>query len=66
MFFEDFSDTFIQDDVFARLQTFPNVTITGHQAFFTKEALEKIASTTLTNIEHFQRGEFDKVHFVST
>ncbi|ABD82123.1 2-hydroxyacid dehydrogenase [Saccharophagus degradans] len=66
MFFEDFSDTFIQDDVFARLQTFPNVTITGHQAFFTKEALEKIARTTLTNIEHFQRGEFDKVHFVST
>lgn len=66
MFFEDFSDTFIQDDVFARLQTFPNVTITGHQAFFTQEALEKIASTTLNNIEYFQRGELDKVYFVSS
>lgn len=53
IFFEDLSDTFIQDDVFARLQTFPNVTITGHQAFFTKEALNKIAQTTLNNIVNY-------------
>ena len=64
LFFEDFSDTFIQDDVFARLQTFPNVTITGHQAFFTKEAMQKIAQTTLDNITHCEHGEIDKMHIV--
>ena len=53
IFFEDLSDTFIQDDVFARLQTFPNVIITGHQAFFTKEALNKIAQTTINNIHSY-------------
>ncbi|WP_426360306.1 2-hydroxyacid dehydrogenase [Pseudocolwellia sp. HL-MZ19] len=53
IFFEDLSDTFIQDDVFARLQTFPNVMITGHQAFFTKEALNKIAQTTINNIHSY-------------
>lgn len=53
IFFEDLSDTFIQDDVFARLQTFPNVIITGHQAFFTKEALNKIAQTTINNIQNY-------------
>lgn len=39
LFFEDLSSTVIQDDVFARLLTFPNVLTTGHQGFFTKEAL---------------------------
>jgi D-lactate dehydrogenase len=43
----------IKDDVFARLMTFPNVIITGHQAFFTKEALTNIASVTLGNIREF-------------
>ena len=43
LFFEDLSDTIIDDDVFARLLTFPNVLITAHQAFFTAEALQAIA-----------------------
>ncbi|QDV69375.1 D-lactate dehydrogenase [Rosistilla carotiformis] len=50
LFFENLSGQVIQDDVFMRLLTFPNVLITGHQAFFTKEALQQIASTTLQNI----------------
>jgi D-lactate dehydrogenase len=50
MFFEDLSSKIIQDDVFERLPTFPNVMITGHQAFFTEEALNNIAETTLANI----------------
>ncbi|MBF9234548.1 2-hydroxyacid dehydrogenase [Microvirga alba] len=56
LFFEDLSDRFISDDVFARLLTFPNVLITGHQAFFTKEALTGIAETTLANITAFERS----------
>ena len=50
LFFEDLSDRIIPDDVFSRLLTFPNVVITGHQAFFTREALEKIAQTTMSNV----------------
>ena len=57
LFFEDLSDRVITDDVFSRLLTFPNVLITAHQAFFTTEALERIASTTLDNIRAFARGE---------
>ena len=49
LFFEDRSDTIVQDDVFQRLLTFPNVLITGHQGFFTHEALTEIATTTLDN-----------------
>lgn len=56
LFFQDLSDIIIQDDVFARLQTFPNVIITGHQAFFTKEALTNIATVTLNNITAFEHG----------
>ncbi|HPN29410.1 MAG TPA: 2-hydroxyacid dehydrogenase [bacterium] len=56
LFFEDLSNAMIQDDVFARLLTFPNVIITGHQAFFTKNALENIAETTLSNIDNFKNG----------
>lgn len=51
LFFEDLSDEVIQDDVFARLLTFPNVLITGHQGFFTADALTQIAETTLRNLE---------------
>jgi D-lactate dehydrogenase len=47
----------IQDDVFSRLLTFPNVIITGHQAFFTAEALQNIAETTLANITAFAHGQ---------
>jgi len=42
--------------VFARLLTFPNVLITGHQGFFTKEALQSIAETTLANATSFEMG----------
>lgn len=54
IFFEDLSDKIIQDDVLARLLTFPNVIITGHQAFFTKNALENIIKTTLANVSDFE------------
>lgn len=56
LFFEDLSNRVIQDDVFARLLTFPNVLATGHQAFFTEEALGAIAHTTLSNIADFESG----------
>lgn len=59
LFFEDLSTTIIQDDVFMRLLTFPNVLITAHQAFFTEEALSNIAETTLSNISAFERGTGD-------
>ncbi|WP_298397183.1 2-hydroxyacid dehydrogenase [Sphingobium sp.] len=54
LFFSDLSDQPIRDDVFARLLTFPNVLITGHQAFFTREALSGIAETTIANIAAFE------------
>lgn len=55
LFFEDHSEDVLTDDVFARLQTFPNVLITAHQAFFTEEALAAIAQTTLANLHAFER-----------
>lgn len=64
LFFEDNSNQLLQDDVFARLLTFPNVVITGHQAFFTREAMAKIGRVTLENIHHFEAGELAKVHRV--
>jgi D-lactate dehydrogenase len=57
LFFTDHSDTVIRDDVFMRLLTFPNVVVTGHQAFFTSDALEAIAAQTVRNLLHFHRGE---------
>src|SRR4029453_17072774 len=54
LFFQALSGQVIQDDVFARLLTFPNVLITGHQAFFTAEALAAIAETTIGNITAFE------------
>ena len=57
LFFRDLSNQVIRDDVFSRLLTFPNVLVTGHQAFFTKEAMESIAETTLANVTSFERGE---------
>ncbi|MEM8866408.1 MAG: NAD(P)-dependent oxidoreductase, partial [Planctomycetota bacterium] len=50
VFFEDLSNTVVPDDELARLMTFPNVLITSHQAYFTREALEVIAQTTLQNV----------------
>ncbi|MEL6900384.1 MAG: 2-hydroxyacid dehydrogenase [Cyanobacteria bacterium J06606_4] len=57
LFFEDLSDTVIQDDTFQRLQSFPNVVITAHQSFFTQEALTNIAETTLANISQLESGQ---------
>lgn len=65
LFFEDLSDQVIQDDVFARLLTFPNVLITAHQAFFTEEALRAIARATFDNLDAFAEGGVP-VHEVST
>ncbi|GAA1676224.1 2-hydroxyacid dehydrogenase [Glycomyces endophyticus] len=56
LFFEDLSDQVIGDDVFDRLSSFPNVLITGHQAFFTVEAIEAIAATTIANLTAFEFG----------
>jgi D-lactate dehydrogenase len=56
LFFEDLSNRVIQDDVFSRMLTLPNVLITGHQAFFTRNALEAIARNTLENITAFEQG----------
>ena len=56
IFFADRSDLPLQDDVLARLLTFPNVIITAHQAFLTREALAGIAQTTLANIAAWQAG----------
>jgi len=52
-FFKDHSDIVITDDVLERLLTFPNVLLTSHQAFFTKEALTNIARVTLSNIQQY-------------
>jgi D-lactate dehydrogenase len=56
LFFKDRSEEILQDDEIARLMTFPNVLITAHQAFFTQEALEQIATTTLRNLEELEQG----------
>jgi len=57
LFFEDLSERVIQDDQFVRLQTFPNVLLTAHQAFFTREAIHNIAETTFQSIkEYMQNG----------
>lgn len=54
LFFEDRSGTVIRDDTFERLLMFPNVLVTGHQGFFTAEALAAIAQTTIDNISSFE------------
>ena len=56
LFFEDRSGEVLTDDVFARLLTFPNVLITAHQAFLTREALAAIAETTVANLDDLQAG----------
>ncbi|HTV24670.1 MAG TPA: 2-hydroxyacid dehydrogenase [Polyangiaceae bacterium] len=56
LFFRDMSEQIVQDDVFMRLLTFPNVLVTAHQGFFTREALANIADTTLANLTAFERG----------
>lgn len=56
IFFTDHSLDIIQDDTFVRLNSFPNVIITGHQAFFTKEAMTNITRITLENIREYQQN----------
>lgn len=56
LFFEDHSEHIIKDETILRLMSFPNVLITSHQAFFTKEAMDKITTTTLENIKSFIEG----------
>jgi D-lactate dehydrogenase len=56
VFFRNLSDEVLQDDVLARLLTFPNVLITSHQGFLTREALANIATTTLENVRAFESG----------
>ena len=57
VFFEDHSNEIIQDDLLERLLTFPNVLITSHQGYFTREALAAIAETTLNNLSQVEHGE---------
>jgi D-lactate dehydrogenase len=57
VFFEDHSSHILMDDTLARLLTFPNVLITSHQAFLTREALEEIAYSTIENIRRYRTGE---------
>ena len=60
LYFRNLSDEIITDDLFARLLTFPNVIITGHQAFFTREAMKSIAETTIQNLSDFESGKTTK------
>lgn len=57
LFFQDLSSTIITDDVIQRLVSFPNVIVTGHQAFFTEEAIGQIMRTTIASLTAFERGE---------
>ena len=57
LFFQNRSEEILQDDLFARLVSFPNVLITGHQGFFTEEALEQIADVTVSNLSDFSQNK---------
>lgn len=57
LFFNDLSESIVEDDMISRLISFPNVLITSHQGFFTNEALEQIATTTMNNIHSFETGK---------
>jgi D-lactate dehydrogenase len=57
VFFEDLSGQVLEDDVLARLLTFPNVLITAHQAFLTREALDDIARVSVENVRRFAAGQ---------
>jgi D-lactate dehydrogenase len=66
LFFRDLSESVIQDDVFVRLMTFPNVLITAHQAFLTREACTAIARITMQNVTAFRDGALPPAHIVDT
>lgn len=57
LFYQDLSENIIEDDLILRLNSFPNVLITSHQAYFTKEAMTEITVTTLENIKAFQNNQ---------
>ncbi len=57
LFYRDLSSTIVADDVFERLLSFPNVIVTGHQAFFTREAITTICETTLQSVSEFASGQ---------
>ena len=57
LFYEDRSESIIEDDTLVRLISMPNVIVTSHQAFLTKEALNNIAAATVENLLKFERGE---------
>jgi D-lactate dehydrogenase len=57
LFFHDWSESVIEDDVFTRLMSFPNVLITSHQGFLTDEALTQIARVTFQNLDEFEKGK---------
>ena len=56
LFYHDHSSEVIDDDVFQRLMTFPNVIVSGHQGFFTREAVMEISDITLRNMVCFKDG----------
>lgn len=60
LFFNDFSESIIQDDMLMRLMSFPNVLITAHQGFFTEEALTQIAQVTLQNLTDFENNQLSE------
>lgn len=66
LFFRDLSESVIRDDVFVRLMTFPNVLITAHQGFLTREALTSIAHITIGNAVGFRDGTIPAAHLVDT
>jgi len=57
LFYRDLSSTVVSDDVFERLLSFPNVIVTGHQAFFTREAITTISETTIKSVTEFASGQ---------
>lgn len=65
LFFKNRSTEIIEDDVFQRLLTFPNVLITGHQGFFTEDALDQIALTTIANITQANNGKTNAKSFLT-
>lgn len=66
LFFKDLSSEILDDEVFARLLTFPNVLVTGHQGFFTREALANIAETTIANLTGFEDGSVPRENVATT
>ena len=66
VFFRDLSGEILQDDILARLISLPNVLVTSHQAFLTREALDNIARTTLDNLSAFEDGTLPDAVVVKT